>query len=103
MALVTVTRAISHLCPYVDEVDIGTISVSWDNDAHRIELHGMGVFLDKWAKERISHEDMTDRIAEHFAPCIVVTTWNTAGFVVTVKAGGDGSLLRESDRLQAGA
>jgi NADPH-dependent 7-cyano-7-deazaguanine reductase QueF len=89
---VTVRAPTTHLCPFVDERDLGTIEASWDHD-HELayDLHTFATYLGMWANEKITHEDLTERTVEHLrdAGCEgveVVTRWRTAGLDVEVRA-----------------
>lgn len=86
---VVAERALTHLCPHVDERDHGTVIASWTGDA--IELHAFGRYLDRWADEKVTHEHLTAAIADHLhnegaIDPIVTTAWSTGGFAVTVIA-----------------
>ena len=96
-AHVTATLPITHRCPFRDELDEGTVTVSWATTHHlTIELHSLAAFLAGFADLEISHEDITVRIldrlqsaAEGRAPFSVTdvevsTRWNTAGAEVVV-------------------
>lgn len=79
----------THLCPYKDERDVGTVSATWDGDA--VELHAFADYLLGFADERLTHEKASDMVARwlwtHDAENVVVTTtWWTAGFDVEVVA-----------------
>ena len=88
---VTVTASMTHLCPFVDEVDHGTITITWQPDTeggHTIELHSLRAYLDGFAEDRIAHEDLTRRVADDLdtLPGLTVTAvesgWLTAGMGV---------------------
>lgn len=95
---VAVTAPIGHLCPFVDEVDEGTVTISWHAVGKTLEMHTLAACLSQWSACRISHEDLTDQIAASLAaiPGIdavrVLTRWTTAGMTVEVVAG---AVLRE--------
>lgn len=88
----TVTRAMQHLCPFVDEIDYGTITIQWTVNGFTLELHSLAAYLDAFTESHLTHENITDRIRHDLStiPGInnvtVETTWVTAGF--TVKVGG---------------
>lgn len=74
-----VTSPITHLCPHVDEVDHGTIVLTFDGEAP--ELHGIRKYLDLYATQKVSHEQLTKETAAFYG-CEVVTRWTTAGLAV---------------------
>lgn len=85
----TVTAPVQHLCPFVDEVDDGTVTISWRVDGATFELHALAEYLRGYKDARLSHEDITDRIRHDLsAPpgvelLTVESTWTTAGVEVT--------------------
>jgi NADPH-dependent 7-cyano-7-deazaguanine reductase QueF len=80
---VRVTGPIRHLCPHRDEVDEGTISVEWNCDGvATYELHALAVYFASFATSTISHEELTQFIADELC-AQVTTTWNTAGLEVS--------------------
>lgn len=86
---VTATRAMTHLCPHVDEVDNGTITLTWTTTDVTLELHSLAAHLDTYADVRVSHEELNQQIALVVAaagvgPVWVRSTWDTAGFAVEV-------------------
>ena len=89
---VTVERPLVHKCPHRDELDVGTVRASWDGD--QVELHALAADLDEWAGVTVTHECVTELIADRLAEggvenVEVVTQWTTAGMTVTVTAGRD--------------
>lgn len=52
-----------HLCPYVEETDEVTVEVHYDVDNQAIELHSFAEYLRGYAEEKISHEDLAQKIA----------------------------------------
>lgn len=96
----SITAPLSHRCPFVDEVDVGTAEVSWRCNGQTLELHALRTWLDQWAPCDVSHEEITDVLFNNLssipgiADVTIVTHWTTAGMSVTV-TGGDGALLRE--------
>jgi NADPH-dependent 7-cyano-7-deazaguanine reductase QueF len=78
-----------HRCPYHDEIDVGSVRASWDGV--RVELHKLAKHLDSWAVATVTHEELTETVAEYLSEVGgenvgVVTTWHTAGMTVTVTA-----------------
>jgi NADPH-dependent 7-cyano-7-deazaguanine reductase QueF len=55
---VTVTGPITHLCPHVDEVDEGEVTIGWRTSGKTFELHSLAAHLRTYATQRISHEDL---------------------------------------------
>lgn len=86
---ITATGAITHLCPHVDEVDNGRISITWRVDGQTYELHSLAAYLRSFKDSRLSHEALTDRIRHELSVVdgielvAVETTWTTAGLGVT--------------------
>lgn len=90
---VRITLPIQHLCPFVPEVDHGTITVAWNTYGQTFELHLLKYYLQSFADTKISHEDLSEKIQKELAayPGIrkvsVETTWDTAGMDVLVSTG----------------
>lgn len=86
---VSITGPLVHRCPYVSEVDNGTVDITWLTDSQTLELHSLRAWLDTFSTREISHEDITEEIRSTlFArPGItnvrVTTRWYTAGFDVS--------------------
>jgi len=84
----SVTSPIRHLCPFKDEVDDGTITVTWRTLNGTFELHSLRAFFATFAESEISHESLTDTIYRELSrvPSIrivdVETHWTTAGMGV---------------------
>lgn len=85
----TVTAPLKHLCPFVDEIDDGTIEITWAVDGATFELHALADYLRGFKDSRLSHEEITDAI-RHDLSCVpgvqlvsAVSTWTTAGMEVT--------------------
>lgn len=84
------TSPIQHMCPFVQEVDNGTITVSWDTDGWTLELHSLRAYLNTFQGREISHEELTAEIEAELsgfvgiAAVTVTTTWRTAGMEVVV-------------------
>lgn len=83
---VTLTCPITHLCPYVDEVDVGTVTIDYSPDGDPIELHELAAFLRSFHGQRVTHEALTQSIADRYPGVHVATTWTTAGVEVTCRA-----------------
>jgi len=91
----TATAPARHLCPYVNEKDEGTVTVTWLTQGRTFELHSLRRHLDQfmveWGGEEISHEEFTLKLKDTFAPVhagaglqvlSVRTDWTTAGMPV---------------------
>lgn len=87
------TGNIRHLCPFKNEVDHGTVTITWTVAGQTLELHALAAWLDEFRDARTSHEDLTSDIATAIAilPGVadvrVATTWDTAGLAVTCTSG----------------
>lgn len=80
----TVVRGyLVHACPHRDEVDQGTVELQFDGPAP--ELHGLADRLASFADVKITHEELTVRLAVDTGAA-VITRWRTAGFEVEVRA-----------------
>lgn len=82
------TSSIQHMCPFVQEVDNGTITIAWDADGWTLELHALRSYLNTFMDREVSHEELTDEIraelsAHHGISGVTVeTAWRTAGMEV---------------------
>ena len=82
------TASIQHMCPFVHEVDNGTITVAWETDGWTFELHSLRAYLNSFQDREISHEDLTAEVeaelSGHYGieAVSVSTTWRTAGMEV---------------------
>ena len=94
---VTATFPLTHRCPFRDELDEGTVTVSWTTVHHlTIELHSLAHYLAEFRDVAISHENITVRILDELqtsasngspfsvADLEVSTAWRTAGAEVVV-------------------
>ncbi|UVF61162.1 hypothetical protein SEA_AOKA_39 [Arthrobacter phage Aoka] len=85
-----VTSPLVHLCPFKDETDAGTITVTWQTLNGTIELHSLRAYFDSFAGSTVSHEGLTDTIRRELQriPSIkaldVTTAWTTAGMETVV-------------------
>lgn len=85
----TATAPLRHLCPFFEEVDDGTITITWSTCGNTIELHKLGEYLNQFSDNVISHEDLTDKIRfdlealQGIYALTVSTTWQTAGMDVS--------------------
>jgi NADPH-dependent 7-cyano-7-deazaguanine reductase QueF len=89
-ATVTATYPLAHLCPFVDEVDTGTVGITWTTAGSTFELHALGEWLAGFAAERFTHEELTAMITALLAEqpgvgsVAVVSHWTTGGAGVVV-------------------
>lgn len=80
----TVVRgSIVHACPHRDEVDRGTVEFTFDGPAP--ELHALAAHLAAFEEVKITHEELTARLATDTGAA-VTTRWRTAGLEVEVRA-----------------
>jgi NADPH-dependent 7-cyano-7-deazaguanine reductase QueF len=76
------------MCPFVQEIDNGTLTVSWDTAGWTFELHALRAYLNTFQDREISHEDLTAEIraelsGHHGIEAVAVrSTWRTAGMEV---------------------
>jgi len=88
----TTTADIQHMCPFVNEVDNGTVTITWDADGWTIELHSLRAYLNTFHAREISHEELTDEIRAEIGfhhginNVKVESTWRTAGMEVVVSS-----------------
>lgn len=80
---VIVRGHVTHHCPYRDEEDRGTVELAFIGPAP--ELHALAAMLAGFAHEKITHEELTARLASDTG-AIVTTRWRTAGLEVEVLA-----------------
>lgn len=94
---VSITASASHRCPYRDEMDHGTVRVSWTTSfGETVELHALAALIHGRADAEISHEQWTAAIAAQIGSAVVVadltvtSEWATAGLDVSVGMGDIG-------------
>lgn len=85
--ITTVSGPLRHLCPHVDEVDDGTVEITFFGPAP--ELHNLATELREYADMKITHEELTKQLAARYKAS-VCTKWHTAGLEVAVVVGGSG-------------
>jgi NADPH-dependent 7-cyano-7-deazaguanine reductase QueF len=84
----TVSSPLRHLCPFVDEVDEGSVNITWQVNGATFELHSLHEYLDGFKDSELSHEAITDLIRHNLSvtqgiEIVSVTThWQTAGMDV---------------------
>jgi NADPH-dependent 7-cyano-7-deazaguanine reductase QueF len=92
-AEVTVTSPLVHRCPFVPEVDTGTVTITWRCEMNTVELHSLAAYLASWADQTISSEEITEQIMRDLEQQLdgiqavsVGTAWETAGMKVSIYA-----------------
>lgn len=86
---------LQHLCPFVQEIDRGLVTIGWDTDGWTIELHSLAAYLESFREREISHEDLTEELRAELSGrhgitnVTVETEWNTAGLGVTCAVPGE--------------
>ena len=91
--IVTVKSAVQKVCPYKNERDDGTATLTFEvlaGDA--AEFHNLAGMLALGSDEAISHEGFTRALFTTWEPkgCIrVETTWHTAGLEVRCAVPGE--------------
>lgn len=90
-ATVTAGGLVSHLCPFVDEADHGTVTITWRCNTSTVELHSLAAYLGGFTDRRIGHEDLVEEVFQHLrdaAPGVsvrsVTARFTTAGLGVEV-------------------
>lgn len=83
----TATGQLMHLCPHKDEVDTGTVTITWRVGGSTFELHTLRQYLSGFRHSTLSHEQITDRIrhdlsVEGLDLISVETNWVTADMEV---------------------
>lgn len=90
MNAMTVTVGVLKRCPYKDEQDDGTATLTFDvSEGDGPELHELADRLATYRHLVISHEDFTKLLAGLDGCVSARTTWRTAGFEVTVEVGSE--------------
>lgn len=90
--IVAVTVDIEHLCPVVNEIDRGSVTIGWLCDGATLELHDLAAWVKTWRHIAISHEALVDAIKTYVAAQPGITdvhasaTFTTAGMTVTASA-----------------
>lgn len=91
---VTARAQIKHLCPFKDEVDTGTATITWTCAGWTIELHSLAEYLASFANQAISHECLAASITadlqalgDLIAVQSVTARFTTAGIDVEVRRG----------------
>jgi hypothetical protein len=84
--IVTVTANVMKRCPYKQERDYGTATLTFDvplgEDAP--ELHALAEYLNGFTEQAISHEAFTSAVRRDWPVMEVKSTWTTAGLSVEV-------------------
>lgn len=101
---VTITGPLIHLCPFRDEEDLGTITLTWACHGQTFELHSLAEYLGCREQTQLSHEEITDRIAFDLGSVdgldllSIETTWTTAGMGVTCSTSPTPAAASQSPR-----
>lgn len=85
------TMPLTHLCPFVEEVDHGSVTLEWRVENRTLELHSVRDWLATFAAVKVSHEQLTGDLYDlllnlGLTGLAVTTRWETAGGTVTVRA-----------------
>ena len=92
---VSATSSITHLCPYKQERDFGTVEISWTvaPGSSPVELHALAEKVQSFTDVHLTHEAVTwdlhqwiDGLVGDSGEVGVVTRWVTAGMDVEVRA-----------------
>lgn len=75
-----VTASVSHRCPFVAEVDIGSVTIEFAGPAP--ELHALRRFLDGFHDQALTHEQVAEAIANAYPEAAVTAEFTTAGLLV---------------------
>lgn len=81
-----------HHCPIKDEVDRGTLHLTWTTTTVTLELHSLAEYLTAWRTAAMTHEAVCDRIAHDLTAngvdnVTATFTGYTAGLTFTTTAG----------------
>jgi hypothetical protein len=80
----TITRQVTKRCPYADEIDVGTLSMTFEGEAP--ELYDLARRIDELGSEPITHEAFTATlIAAYPEATDVETRWRTGPWSVEVE------------------
>lgn len=95
---VTASQLVQHLCPHVDEVDVGAIEIEWTAAGSTVELHSLAAHLTSYRDARVSHEDLVASIAEALdlpgiADVTVTARFTTGGLDVEVSSAVSGDAI----------
>lgn len=99
---VTLRSPVTKQCPFRDEIDAGELVITLPGEAP--ELHALAREIAKLLAGPVTHEAFTEAVAGMLgAGAVVVTTWNTGPFAVTVRSSArevtpDADLLLPADR-----
>lgn len=59
---VTMEMPVEHLCPFVDEVDLGELTIWFEPLLKTVELHAASRWVRRYQRITISHEDLVDEV-----------------------------------------
>ena len=91
-ATVRAVGPVRHRCPYKDEVDRGTVTVTWTTNGCTYELHSLRDYLDTYRESKLSHEAVAALILMDLSSprtvrdVMVTVDFETAGFACRVDA-----------------
>jgi len=83
------TAPVQHMCPFIQEVDNGTVTVTWEAAGWTFELHSLRAYLETFAGREIAHEELTAEIqaelsgAHGINAVTVDSSWHTAGMEIS--------------------
>lgn len=83
-----ITAPLVHECPFKQETDEGSVTITWETEGRTFELHSLAAYLKTFAPVRISHEALTRHLKDSLNASTgltvvsVATRWGTAGLDV---------------------
>lgn len=101
-AMLVAVGPATHLCPFTEETDTGTVTVMWSTTARlSLELHSLAAYLASFAEVEICHEDLVQRIYDELCETgvdVIAVRWEgeTAGLKVAATAGQLSAVFRQS-------
>lgn len=82
---VTLTAPVRKLCPVKDEVDEGTVTLSYRTGRlGALELHDLAAYFAGFTGRHLSHEEFTFEVARATG-AEVSSSWETAGITYRVE------------------
>lgn len=83
--VVTLTRNVQKRCPYVDEVDRGTVTLTF-HTAEAPEMYELAQWLNALGDgPPITHEEWTAAVAAHVPEAAVISEWLTDVWTMRVE------------------
>lgn len=87
--LMKVTADVQKMCPIKDEVDNGTVTITYrTSDGGALELHALAAYLVTYSGQHLTHEEFVHRVAADVGGH-VSSTWTTAGMTIECSTEGD--------------